>query len=57
MKLGAGVPGWWAGPGLGVRIGRKKEIADNKNPEQLPGRDQLVYNKTNRYMYNEVESM
>ncbi len=26
-------------------IGRKKEIADNKNPEQLPGRDQLVYNK------------
>jgi hypothetical protein len=23
---------------------RKKEIADNKNPEQLPGRDQLVFN-------------
>ncbi len=24
------------------KIDRKKEIADNKNPEQLPGRDQLV---------------
>ncbi len=23
---------------------RKKDIAHNKNPEQLPGRDQLVFN-------------
>jgi hypothetical protein len=39
--------------GGGGRIGKKKErkkdgkkeIAENKNPEQLPGRDQLVIHK------------
>jgi hypothetical protein len=37
MQLGGG--GW-----IGKKKDRKKEIAENKNPEQLPGRDQLVLN-------------
>jgi hypothetical protein len=45
MQLGGGGAGG-AGGGLAERKKeRKKEIADNKNPQQLPGRDQLVLDK------------
>jgi hypothetical protein len=52
----------WGGRGLGMgmggRIDRKKERADNKNPEQPPGRDRLVnYKNTILIMATEFQRL
>ncbi len=44
------------GRGGGGSAERKKEIADNKNPEQLPGRDQLVNNKCNETQQRSISA-